>query len=67
MNDEAEMKKRLTELRGEFEKGKQMLNDLATQEQDLREKMLRISGGIQVLEELLDEPDTGEGLNRQTK
>lgn len=45
---------RLTELRSEYEAGQNMLADLETRHAALRETLLRISGAIQVLEELLD-------------
>jgi len=46
------MEQRLQELRLELEKGKQRLEDLDRQRQEVRDTMLRISGAIQVLEEL---------------
>ena len=47
------MQKRLEELRAELEKGQRHLEHLERQRQDTRETMLRISGAIQVLEELV--------------
>ncbi len=47
------MNKRLEELRGEYSAGQRMIADLHSREADLRSSMLRISGAIQVLEELL--------------
>lgn len=46
------MENRLTELRKELEKGRQRLASLDRERQELRDVMLRISGAIQVLEEL---------------
>jgi predicted nuclease with TOPRIM domain len=46
---------RVEELKGEFEAGQARLRELETQEARLRETMLRISGAIQVLEEMLVE------------
>jgi hypothetical protein len=43
---------RLEELRIELGKGRQRLESLDRERQDLRDTMLRISGAIQVLEEL---------------
>jgi hypothetical protein len=47
------MNDRLTELRRELEKGRQRLEILDRERQELRDTMLRISGAIQVIEELL--------------
>lgn len=44
---------RLRELRNEFESGQKMLTDLENQQANLRDILLRISGAIQVLEELV--------------
>jgi hypothetical protein len=47
------LEERLKALRAEFESGQHMLEDLEARQAKLRETMLRISGAIQVLEELL--------------
>ena len=47
------MTNRLEELRRELEKGKQRLESLDRERLELRDTMLRISGAIQVIEELL--------------
>lgn len=47
------MDQRLQELRRELEKGQQEMARLDRQRQELRDTMLRISGAIQLLEELL--------------
>ena len=47
------MKERLDELKVEFEKGQQHLQLLDQQRAEIRDTLLRISGAIQVLEELL--------------
>lgn len=43
---------RLAELRAEFESGQKMLAELDEKRDRLRESLLRISGAIQVLEEM---------------
>lgn len=48
-----QLEKRLGELRGEFESGQKMLADLENKKNELQTTMLRISGAIQVIEELL--------------
>ena len=47
------MEERLNELKAEFEKGQQHLQTMDQQRAELRDTLLRISGAIQVLEELL--------------
>lgn len=46
------METRLEELRHEYERGRQHLENVERQRQELRDTLLRISGAIQVLEEL---------------
>jgi hypothetical protein len=48
-----QMRLRLEELKKEFEIGQQRLQETEKQQAALRETMLRISGAIQVLEEVL--------------
>jgi len=45
---------RLQQLRSEFEGGQRLLSELESQEASLRSTLLRISGAMQVLEELLN-------------
>lgn len=44
---------RLEELRSEFESGQKMLADIEARKAELQNTLLRISGAMQVLEELL--------------
>jgi predicted nuclease with TOPRIM domain len=44
---------RLAELQAEFEAGQQMLSELEAKRANLEKTLLRISGAMQVLEELL--------------
>ncbi len=53
-----ELERRLDELKKEFEAGQTRLRDLEMQQAHLRETLLRISGAIQVLEELLAKQQT---------
>jgi chromosome segregation ATPase len=48
-----QLERRVSELRQEQQKGQQMLAELRSKEAGLQETLLRISGAIQVLEELL--------------
>jgi hypothetical protein len=52
------LEQRLAELRVDFERGQQTLDQLETQATTVRQTLLRISGAIQVLEEELG--DTGQ-------
>lgn len=55
---EKQLEQRLQELRAEFESGQKMLADLESKQVNLRDTMLRISGAIQVLEELSTTADS---------
>lgn len=50
---EQQLKQRLQELKAEFENGHKVLAELESKQNSLKETLLRISGGIQVLEEEL--------------
>lgn len=56
-----QLTQRLNELKAEFEAGQKMLADLETKKNEIQATVLRISGAIQVLEELLaqDSENTG--------
>lgn len=51
MREQAEQ--RVGELKAELQKGQQVLAELEARQAELRQTLLRISGAIQVLEELL--------------
>lgn len=48
-----ELTRRLEKLKNEFDSGQKMLVDLEARQAELHKTLLRISGAIQVLEELL--------------
>ncbi|HSN75400.1 MAG TPA: hypothetical protein VL334_10000 [Anaerolineae bacterium] len=50
-----QLEQRLAELKSEYEAGQKMLADLEAKKADLQTTLLRISGAIQVLEDLLAE------------
>lgn len=50
-----QLDRRLAELKSEFETGQARLRDLNQQQAHIQETLLRISGAIQVLEELIGE------------
>ncbi len=59
-----QLEQRLTELKSEYQSGQKMLADLQTQQANLQQTLLRISGAMQVLEELLGlspQPDAHTG------
>lgn len=56
-----ELERRVSELKAEQQKGQQMLAELEGREAELRQTLLRISGAIQVLDELLAGPSRQDG------
>ncbi len=62
-----QIQERIQQLKAEYESGQKMLADLETQESNLRTTMLRISGAIQVLEELLAKAEEEENLDNAKK
>lgn len=62
-----QIKERIEQLKAEYESGQKMLADLETQESNLRTTMLRISGAIQALEELLAKAEEEENLDDAKK
>jgi hypothetical protein len=61
MRERAEQ--RLKELKAEFESGQKMLADLEVKQTNLKTTLLRISGAIQALEELLSQTQAAENGN----
>jgi uncharacterized coiled-coil DUF342 family protein len=51
-----QLRKRLNELKAQYESGQKMIEELDTKQANLRATLLRISGAIQVLEEELNKP-----------
>ncbi len=58
-----QLEKRLTELEAEYRAGQAMLAELEAKRADLEQTLLRISGAIQVLKEILagDRDSVGDG------
>jgi hypothetical protein len=52
-----QLEKRLSDLKNEYDQGQKMLAELDTRREKTAQAMLRISGAIQVLEELLAEEE----------
>ncbi len=49
----AQIEERLNQLRAEFAAGQELLAELERRQENVRQRLLRMSGAIQVLEELL--------------
>lgn len=58
---QTQIEQRLGELKTEYQTGQKMLAELEAKQADLRQTLLRISGAIQVLEELLNAPPARNG------
>lgn len=56
---EARLRKRLEELRAEYDKGRKALDELEGQAANVRATLLRIAGAVQVLQEELGENPAG--------
>jgi len=57
---------RLASLKKEFETGHARIRELEQEQAYLRETMLRISGAIQVLQELMDQANAESAENENT-
>ena len=55
-----QVQERLSQLKSEFEKGQHRLQELENETASLKQTLLRISGAIQVLEELQSEVDVSQ-------
>jgi predicted nuclease with TOPRIM domain len=55
-----QLRMRLEELKKEYETGQARLRELESETTYVRETMLRISGAIQVIQEMLDQGDQKE-------
>jgi predicted nuclease with TOPRIM domain len=55
-----QIQSRIAVLKSEFETGQAKLRELEMQQSRIRETLLRISGAIQVLEEMLESNKTAE-------
>jgi hypothetical protein len=53
------LEERLRELRNELESGRALLDEMETKKANLQSTLLRISGAIQVLEEMLAADEAG--------
>lgn len=69
MEMQSEIKIRLEELKEEYKKGQERLNALEQETANLSNTMLRISGAIQVLEELIANvtSENSNGINAETQ
>lgn len=65
--DKEQVLSRLAALKKEFEAGQGRLRELETEQSFVRETMLRISGAIQVLEELLGHGKRGDGTSAEVQ
>ncbi|MFN6485340.1 MULTISPECIES: hypothetical protein [unclassified Nostoc] len=58
-----QLEKRLTELKAELVSGQKVMADLEVKQANLRDTLLRISGAIQILEELTSSTKQNEYQN----
>ena len=58
--NEQKIQTRLKELRRELQAGQEQLEALESRRSDLERTLLRISGAIQVLEEMLEAPEPAD-------
>ncbi len=61
-----QMEERLRTLQLEFNAGQEILTDLEIRQTDVRNTLARMSGAIQILEELLTRPKASAELNTDT-
>jgi septal ring factor EnvC (AmiA/AmiB activator) len=61
-----QVQSRMRELQREYDRGEQQLRELVQQEAALRETLLRISGALQVLRELIAAENGENAENQET-
>jgi hypothetical protein len=59
-----QLENRLLELRAEFDSGQQVLSELEAKQTQTKSTLLRISGAIQVLQELLNQDQVDEQVEQ---
>ena len=57
-----QVEQRLEKLKGEFENGQKVMTDLDFRRATVRDTLLRISGAIQILEEMLNGKPNSEAM-----
>ena len=62
-----QLQQRLNSLKSEYEAGQTMLAELDAKQANLRETLLRISGAIQVLEEMLTDDEGAAGSDDEAE
>ncbi|MCC4595923.1 hypothetical protein NRY95_10985 [Xanthomonas campestris pv. phormiicola] len=65
MNEQT-IRARIEELQANYQAGRTQLQRLQAQQDELQQTLLRISGAIQALEELLQEPDAAAPSSPQS-
>lgn len=61
------IQERLEQLRNEYQSGQQMMQELMQKQANLEQTLLRISGAIQVLEEIIaSQEQPSEGTKQET-
>ncbi len=61
-----QLEQRLVELKREFDNGQKLLAEFEAKQANLKNSLLRISGAIQVIEELINEDNTDDKTKTPT-